>query len=156
MSATAADFFVLGLCLYFFTCIIVVSCLAHSSTLKMEVTCSFEMSVNFQWTTQYYIADDRILYIYIYIYTINFIGYGHLQGTCPLTKYIPKVSRMLETLMEFFFWKSFQYCYHCATSVFKDSKLNRIQYVHFNFFNLLRHNVIIFSFIQLAEVKNAI
>jgi hypothetical protein len=32
--------------------------LAYISTLKMEVTCSSEMSVDFQWTT-YHIPEDR-------------------------------------------------------------------------------------------------
>jgi hypothetical protein len=36
-----------------------VSCLAFSSTLKMEATWSSEMSVDFQWTTQRYILEDR-------------------------------------------------------------------------------------------------
>jgi hypothetical protein len=39
-----------------------VSCLACSSTLKMEVTCFSEMSVDFQRTTRRYIPEDRILY----------------------------------------------------------------------------------------------
>jgi hypothetical protein len=32
-------------------CFILVSCLAYSSALKMEVTCYSKMSVDFQWTT---------------------------------------------------------------------------------------------------------
>jgi hypothetical protein len=38
-----------------------ISCLAYSSTLKMEVTCSSEMSVEFQQTTGRYIPEDRNL-----------------------------------------------------------------------------------------------
>jgi hypothetical protein len=38
-----------------------VSCLAYSSTLKMEAICSFEMSVDFQWTTWRYIPEDSIV-----------------------------------------------------------------------------------------------
>jgi hypothetical protein len=34
-------------------------CLAYSSTLKMEVTSSFETSVNFQRTTRRYIPEAR-------------------------------------------------------------------------------------------------
>jgi hypothetical protein len=35
--------------------------LAYSSTLKMD-TCSFDTSVDFQWTTLRYIPEDRILH----------------------------------------------------------------------------------------------
>jgi hypothetical protein len=38
-----------------------VSCLAYSSTLKMEVTCSSETSVDFQLTTRRYIPEFRTL-----------------------------------------------------------------------------------------------
>jgi hypothetical protein len=37
------------------------SCLAYFLTLKMETTCSSETSVDFQWTTQHYIREDRTL-----------------------------------------------------------------------------------------------
>jgi hypothetical protein len=36
-----------------------VSCLAYSSTLKMEATCSSETSLDFHWTTRRYIPEDR-------------------------------------------------------------------------------------------------
>jgi hypothetical protein len=39
-----------------------VSCLAHSSTLKMEETCSSETSADFQRTTWHYISADRTLH----------------------------------------------------------------------------------------------
>jgi hypothetical protein len=39
-----------------------VSCLAYSSTLKIEATCSSETSVYFQRTTRRYITEDRILH----------------------------------------------------------------------------------------------
>jgi hypothetical protein len=39
-----------------------VSCVAYSSTLKMEATCSSETSVDFQQTTQCYIPEDRALH----------------------------------------------------------------------------------------------
>jgi hypothetical protein len=38
-----------------------VSCLAYSSALKMEATCSSEAPVDFQWTTRRCIPEDRIL-----------------------------------------------------------------------------------------------
>jgi hypothetical protein len=40
-----------------------VSCVAYSSTLKMEAMCSFETSVEVQRTTQRYIPYDKTLYI---------------------------------------------------------------------------------------------
>jgi hypothetical protein len=43
------------------TCGPLVSCLAYSSTPKMEGQCS-ETSVAFQWTTQRYIPEDRTLH----------------------------------------------------------------------------------------------
>jgi hypothetical protein len=36
-----------------------VSCLAYSLTLKIEAICSSKMSVDFPWTTQHYIPEDR-------------------------------------------------------------------------------------------------
>jgi hypothetical protein len=39
-----------------------VSCLAYSSTLKIEATCSSETSVHFQWTTWHYISEHRTLH----------------------------------------------------------------------------------------------
>jgi hypothetical protein len=41
-----------------------VSCLAYSSTLKMEETCSSETLVDFKQTTRRYIAEDRIFHRY--------------------------------------------------------------------------------------------
>jgi hypothetical protein len=38
--------------------------LAHSSTLKMEATCSSEMSVDFQRTTSHHIPEDRTLLVF--------------------------------------------------------------------------------------------
>jgi hypothetical protein len=43
------------------TCFMLVSCLAYSSTLKIEATCSFETSVDFQWTTQHYIQEASVI-----------------------------------------------------------------------------------------------
>jgi hypothetical protein len=43
-----------------------VSCSAFSSNLNMEVTCSSETSVDFQWTTRRYIAEGRTLHKHRY------------------------------------------------------------------------------------------
>jgi hypothetical protein len=40
-------------------CFIIVSCLAFSSALKMEATCSSEMSVDFQWITRRLIKNTE-------------------------------------------------------------------------------------------------
>jgi hypothetical protein len=40
-------------------CFMLTSCLTHSSTLKMEVTCFSDTSTDFQWTTWHYIQGDR-------------------------------------------------------------------------------------------------
>jgi hypothetical protein len=42
-----------------YTCLILVPCLAYSSTLKMEETRSSGTSVDFQWTAWRYIAEDK-------------------------------------------------------------------------------------------------
>jgi hypothetical protein len=42
-------------------CFTLVSCLAYSSTLKMEVTCFQRMSLDFHRTTRRHIAEDRTL-----------------------------------------------------------------------------------------------
>jgi hypothetical protein len=39
-----------------------VSCLVYSSILKIYATCSSETSVDFQWTTQCHIPEDRTLH----------------------------------------------------------------------------------------------
>jgi hypothetical protein len=46
----------------FAPCFMLISCLAYPSTLKMEVTCSTETSVDFQRTTWRYIPEDRTLH----------------------------------------------------------------------------------------------
>jgi hypothetical protein len=43
------------------TCFILVSCLAHSLFLEMQMTCSSETSVDFQWTTRHYVPEHRTL-----------------------------------------------------------------------------------------------
>jgi hypothetical protein len=44
------------------TCCILISCLAYSSTMKMEATCLSETSLDFQRTTRSYIPEDRTLH----------------------------------------------------------------------------------------------
>jgi hypothetical protein len=44
------------------TCFMLLSCLAYSSTLKLDMTCSFETSDSLQRTTRRYIPEDRTLY----------------------------------------------------------------------------------------------
>jgi hypothetical protein len=44
-------------------CVMLVSWLAYSSTLKKEATCFSEMSVDFQRATRYYIPEDRTLHV---------------------------------------------------------------------------------------------
>jgi hypothetical protein len=46
------------------TCFTLVSCLAYSWTLKMEVICSSETSVDIQWTTWRYIPEGSTLQAY--------------------------------------------------------------------------------------------
>jgi hypothetical protein len=40
------------------TCFMLVSCLVYSLTLKIEVTCSFKMSVDSEWTIWRYIPEN--------------------------------------------------------------------------------------------------
>jgi hypothetical protein len=47
-------------------CFMLVPCLAYSSTVKMEATCSSETSINFHRNTLHYIPDVRILHNYRY------------------------------------------------------------------------------------------
>jgi hypothetical protein len=49
---------------YLHTCFMPVSCMANSSTLKMEEKCSSKMSVDFQRITRPYIPEDRTLHIH--------------------------------------------------------------------------------------------
>jgi hypothetical protein len=44
------------------TCFRLVSCLAYSSTLKMDATCSSKTSVDFQRTTRCYISENKTLH----------------------------------------------------------------------------------------------
>jgi hypothetical protein len=51
-----------------------VSCLAYSSTLKMEATCSSETSVNFQHITCRYIPEDTTLHNHCYEILESYLG----------------------------------------------------------------------------------
>jgi hypothetical protein len=53
-------------CALLAACFTLVSCSAYCSTLKMEVTCSCEMSVDFQRTIWCYIPVDRTLQVMTY------------------------------------------------------------------------------------------
>jgi hypothetical protein len=44
-----------------FDCLLLATCLAYSSTLKMEAACHYVMSVNFYWTMSCYIPEDSSL-----------------------------------------------------------------------------------------------
>jgi hypothetical protein len=46
----------------FAACFMLVSCLAYSSTLEMEATCSYEMLIDFQLTTQCYVLEDTTIF----------------------------------------------------------------------------------------------
>jgi hypothetical protein len=48
-----------------------VSCLAYSSILKMEVICSSETSFDFQRTTWRYVAEDRTLLLLLFAVLLN-------------------------------------------------------------------------------------
>jgi hypothetical protein len=50
------------------TCFHAGSCSAYFSTLKMEVICSSETSVDFQQTTQHYIPEENLKSYKSYIY----------------------------------------------------------------------------------------
>jgi hypothetical protein len=58
--------FFLGTVFWNVTCFILISCLAYSSTLKMEATYSSETSADFQRTTLLYIPNARILHNHPY------------------------------------------------------------------------------------------
>jgi hypothetical protein len=44
-------------------CLMLVFCLAYFSTLRMEMTCSSETSIDFQRTTLHYVPEDRALHL---------------------------------------------------------------------------------------------
>jgi hypothetical protein len=58
-----------------------ISCLAHSSTLKMAATCSSETSVDFKRTTRRYAPEDRALYNHCWE---NLKSYtSQMRSRCP-------------------------------------------------------------------------
>jgi hypothetical protein len=79
------DFCLLGYSVvYMLEISMLVSCLAYSSTLKMEATCSYETLVDFQWTTWHYIPEA--LFITTAVRTSN-IGQSLLKFQFPSTNY---------------------------------------------------------------------
>jgi hypothetical protein len=86
--------------------LLLVSCLAYSLTLKIEATCSYEMSVDFGQHTRHYIPEDRTLHSHrcdcprsnSYVYdnilsSVNLISYyGNVEFSssfCERIKYYP-------------------------------------------------------------------
>jgi hypothetical protein len=83
-----------------------VSCLAHFSTLKMEVMCSSETSVDFQWTTLCYIPEDRslqtaTLFTDVSSVLVTLIGSDYL---CCLLQHAP-VLRLVCCIL-YFLWNN--------------------------------------------------
>jgi hypothetical protein len=70
----------------FFT---LVSCLAYSSTLKMEATYSSEMSVEFQRTIWRYIPEGKTLNNRTVIVSEGKNGNSSVVVNCRNTRYIP-------------------------------------------------------------------
>jgi hypothetical protein len=63
------------------TCFMLVSCLAYSSTRKMEVTSSYKLSAGFEWTTWHHIPEDKTLHNDCYENLKSCILYGILDTT---------------------------------------------------------------------------
>jgi hypothetical protein len=49
---------------YVYRNFMLVTCLAYSSSLKMEAACSFEMLVNLYWTTQHTFPEKHVLFLH--------------------------------------------------------------------------------------------
>lgn len=70
------------------TCITLVSCLSCSSTMKMKVICSYEMSVDFQQITQHCISEDRLLhnvmlyFLFVYSNIQRCLKHPYTQAVC--------------------------------------------------------------------------
>jgi hypothetical protein len=75
-----------------------VSCLAYSSTLKMEAKCSSEESADFQQTTRHYIPEERTL-------PGSVLFAGCFSHTCFSLQFHPedRGSMFLRNVGEFFF-----------------------------------------------------
>jgi hypothetical protein len=54
------------------TCFTLLSCLAYSSTLKMEAKYYSESSADFQWNTWLYIPEDRDLFTFTLLNETSF------------------------------------------------------------------------------------
>jgi hypothetical protein len=67
---------------------LLVTCLADSSTLKMEALCPSETSVNFYRTTQRHIPDDSCFNVIFYLFTVFRFTLWHLE---QLRRYIVKI-----------------------------------------------------------------
>jgi hypothetical protein len=70
--------------------------LAYSSTLKMEATCSFETSADFQRTTLRYIQKAELFRIinvcsYRRISLVNFVYRSVISTGCPISHYASPV-----------------------------------------------------------------
>jgi hypothetical protein len=65
-----------------------------SSSLKMEVTCSSETSVDFQWTTWCYIPEERILQLFaIHLsFVLTYSATEGLNRSPYYTLYLPLMS----------------------------------------------------------------
>jgi hypothetical protein len=63
------------------TCFTLVSCLAYSYTLKMEVTCSSEMSVDLQRTTECWISQKIGVFITTAVRTSNPVYNEEIQNS---------------------------------------------------------------------------
>jgi hypothetical protein len=101
-------------------CFMLFSCLAYSSTLKMEATCFSETLVDFQWTTWRYISGDRHFshssfvifqqcsYCVIFFnlcptrFSTSSICCPRLVSTYLITKIIPNTSAKCHTPIELF------------------------------------------------------
>jgi hypothetical protein len=88
---------------YLATCFILMSCLTYSLSLMMGMMCSYETFVDFQWTTQHYIPEDRCLLYCIYpvVYCVHNSWYGHQYN-----KYNKETSTLV---LAFFYWHR---CYY--------------------------------------------
>jgi hypothetical protein len=95
------------------TCFMLVSCMAYSLNLKMEVTCSSETSVDFQWTAWRYIPEDRTLhtfYVWYIFFPTSFVWDNWTRGEwmpqncysrhAYLNLYVQKLTVVFQTHMK--------------------------------------------------------
>jgi hypothetical protein len=84
----------------FFT---LISCLAYSSTLMMQMTCSSETSVNFKRTTRRYIPENRTLHNhrceYLKSYTVMCLVYFLAKLHIPRSHYVTSSNWKLKTIL---------------------------------------------------------